>query len=186
MPAGLAPSVMFGSDPGPGVYVLEFADGSEYVGQIVHPISRLATHRRRYKDIVAVRFTSVDRADLDRVEQEIITGLRNEGVLLRNRTLLSQPLGKSALDAIVSQEDQAAWISADFQDADVVVAPERIELARARILAGSSPLWWCSGWILRWGCQALSSRAVSVSVPTSLPVSSTGVRRQRARTSRPR
>lgn len=51
---------------------------------------------------------------------------------------------------------------------------------------GSSPLWWCSGWILRWGCQALSSRAVSVSVPTSLPVSSTGVRRQRARTSRPR
>ena len=50
----------------------------------------------------------------------------------------------------------------------------------------SSPLWWCSGWILRWGCQALSSRAVSVSVPTSLPVSSTGVRRQRARTSRPR
>ena len=76
MPAGLAPSVMFGSDPGPGVYVLEFADGSEYVGQSVHPISRLATHRRRYKDIVAVRFTSVDRADLDRVEQEIITGLR--------------------------------------------------------------------------------------------------------------
>lgn len=135
MPAGLAPSVMFGSDPGPGVYVLEFADGSEYVGQSVHPISRLATHRRRYKDIVAVRFTSVDRADLDRVEQEIITGLRNEGVLLRNRTLMSQPLGNSALDAIVSQEEQAAWISADFQDADVVVAPERIELARARILA---------------------------------------------------
>ena len=55
-----------------------------------------------------------------------------------------------------------------------------------RIVGWSSPLWWCSGWILRWGCQALSSRAVSVSVPTSLPVSSTGVRRQRARTSRPR
>lgn len=36
MPAGLVPSVMFGSDPGPGVYVLEFADGSEYVGQSIH------------------------------------------------------------------------------------------------------------------------------------------------------
>lgn len=79
--------------------------------------------------------SSVDPAGLDRVEQEIITGLRNEGVLLRNRTLMSQPLGKSALDAIVSQEEQAAWISADFRDADVVVAPERIELARARTLA---------------------------------------------------
>lgn len=65
MPAGLAPFVMFGSDPEPGVYVLEFADGSEYEGQSIHPISRLATHRRRYKDIVAVCFTSVDRAGLD-------------------------------------------------------------------------------------------------------------------------
>lgn len=82
-----------------------------------------------------MRFTSVDPAGLDRVEQEIITGLRNEGVLLRNRTLMSQPLGNSALDAIVSQEEQAAWISADFQGADAVVAPERIALARARILA---------------------------------------------------
>ncbi len=135
MPPGLAPSVMFGSDPGPGICLLEFADGSEHVGQSIHPITRLGTHRRRFDDIVAVRFASVARTDLDRAEQEIITGRRNGGVLLRNRTLMSQPLGASALDAIVSQENQAAWISADFRDADVIVAPERIELARARILA---------------------------------------------------
>lgn len=135
MPAGLAPSVLFGSDPGPGIYVLEFADGSEYVGQSLHPISRLASHRRWWDDIVAVRFTPVAREDLDRAEQEIITGRRNDGVLLRNRTLMSQPLGESALDSIVSQEEQAAWIFADFADADVVVAPARIELAQARVLA---------------------------------------------------
>ena len=87
-----------------------------------------------------------------------------------------------------------------LRDADVQIAPSTYYAAKARPpsaravrdaeltkdIRRSSPLWWCSGWILRWGCQALSSRAVSVSVPTSLPVSSTGVRRQRARTSRPR
>ena len=52
--------------------------------------------------------------------------------------------------------------------------------------AGSSLLWWCSGRILRWWCQAVSSRVVSGSVFTSFPVSSTVVRRQRRRTSRPR
>lgn len=135
MPPGLAPSVMFGSDPGPGIYVLEFADGSEYVGQSIHPITRLGAHRRRFDDIVAVRFASVVRTDLDRAEQEFITGRRNDGIRLRNRTLMSQPLGEPALDSIVSQEEQAAWISADFTDADVVVAPERIELAHVRIFA---------------------------------------------------
>ena len=101
---------------------------------------RSSSRTFRRWDIPAGLASSVDRADLDRVEQEIITGLRNEGVLLRNRTLMSQPLGNSALDAIVSQKVQAAWISADFQDADVVVAPERIELARARILADPNRL----------------------------------------------
>ena len=78
--------------------------------------------------------------------------------------------------------------SASMASAMCAHRPERVPGARLARLptVGSSPLWWCSGWILRWGCQALSSRAVSVSVPTSLPVSSTGVRRQRARTSRPR
>ncbi|MFB9075248.1 hypothetical protein ACFFX0_32905 [Citricoccus parietis] len=54
--------------------------------------------------------------------------------------------------------------------------------ARAR----SSPWKWCNGLILRCCCQALSSRAVSGSVFTSFLVSSTAVRRQRCRTSRPR
>lgn len=101
---------------------------------------RSSSRTFRRWDMPAGLAPSVDPAGLDRVEPEIITGLRNEGVLLRNRTLMSQPLGNSALDAIVSQEEQAAWISADFQDADVFVAPERIALARARILAGPDRL----------------------------------------------
>src|SRR5699024_7245378 len=53
-------------------------------------------------------------------------------------------------------------------------------------LRWSSPLEWCSGWILRRGSQALSSSARSGSVLTSPPVVSTDVSRQRARTSSPR
>ncbi|WP_368495861.1 transposase [Micrococcus luteus] len=98
----------------------------------------------------------------------------------------------------VGRETLRRWVCQHRVDAGLKDGPTSDDLAELKRLRGevkrlredneilrrSSPLWWCSGWILRWGCQALSSRAVSVS--TSLPVSSTGVRRQRARTSRPR
>jgi len=132
-PTGLAPSVVFDGDPGPGIYVLEFADGTEYVGQSLHPVSRLATHRRRWADIVAVRFASVPKAELNRVEQEHVTERRRAGIHLRNKTLLAQPFGESVLDSIVTQGEQAAWIDTDPRRGDIHVAPERIEEARFRL-----------------------------------------------------
>lgn len=133
-PPGVAPGVIFGEVLGSGIYVLEFADGSEYVGQSLQPNSRVATHRRHFADeIVAIRFTPVPPEELNRVEQDLITDLRDADVLLRNRTLLSQPRGASALDLIVDQEEQLAWMDADPARAEIHIAPERVQLARERI-----------------------------------------------------
>lgn len=49
-----------------GVYVLEFGDGEQYVGQSVSLLARLATHRRRWPDIVAIRFACVVRGSRQR------------------------------------------------------------------------------------------------------------------------
>lgn len=133
---GVAPHVLFGETLGPGIYVLEFADGAEYVGQSLHPNSRFATHRRRFDDIVAVRFTPTRAAEMDRTEQALITARRDAGVELRNKTLLAQPFGASAsLDSIIDQQEQAEWIDADPERARITIAPERIQLARERIAA---------------------------------------------------
>lgn len=136
VPPGVAPSVLFGETLGPGIYLLEFADGSEYVGQSLHPNTRFATHQRRFDDIAAVRFTPTARGDLDRVEQQLITVRRAADVQLRNKTLMSQPLGPSAaLDSIIDQQEQAAWIGLGQDMAEPEISPERIELARRRIQA---------------------------------------------------
>lgn len=139
-PPGLAPSLVFGEDAGPGIYVLEFSNGEEYVGQSIHPATRLASHRRRWQDIVAVNFTPVPRVDLDRVEQEVITQKRRTDTHLRNRTLLTQPFGDSPLDFIVTQEEQARWIGADLMEAEPEIAPERIGSARSRRAANTASL----------------------------------------------
>lgn len=131
-PAGLAPSLIFEDGVGPGIYVLEFSNGDQYVGQSIHPATRFASHRRRWQDIVAVNFTPVPPEELDRVEQAMITEKRRADVRLRNRTVLAQPFGDSPLDFIVTQEEQAAWIGADPMNAEPEVAPERIAAARTR------------------------------------------------------
>ncbi|MEI5004020.1 GIY-YIG nuclease family protein [Micrococcus yunnanensis] len=131
-PAGLAPSLIFEDGVGPGIYVLEFSNGDQYVGQSIHPATRFASHRRRWQDIVAVNFTPVPPEELDRVEQAMITEKRRADVRLRNRTLLAQPFGDSPLDFIVTQEEQAAWIGDDPMNVEREIAPQRIVEARAR------------------------------------------------------
>lgn len=131
-PPGVAPSLIFGEESSSGIYVLEFADGEQYVGQSIHPGTRFASHRRRWQDIVAVSFAPVPPEELDRVEQDMITEKRRADVRLRNRTLLAQPFGDSPLDFIVAQEEQAAWIGDDPMNAEREIAPQRIVEARAR------------------------------------------------------
>ena len=62
----VAPSIYFGLDRKLcGIYTLEFEGGDRYVGQTVDLTSRLASHRRRWTDIVAVSFIECGPDELD-------------------------------------------------------------------------------------------------------------------------
>ena len=114
-----------------GIYVLEFVDGSEYVGQAIDVRRRLATHRRTHTDIVAVRFTPVRRQDLSDSEYALIQDRQARGIALRNKAMVSNFVGASLLDLVVDQQVQAEWLEADPEVDDIVIG-ERAEIAARR------------------------------------------------------
>lgn len=83
-----------------GIYVLEFADGAEYVGQTVTVVARFRGHEHNFGDIVAIRFAPCRVGDLDRREVEIIKREEQAGKKLRNLLLVGRPGGASDLDVV--------------------------------------------------------------------------------------
>lgn len=56
-----------------GIYVLEFSDDEEYVGQTRHLLSRFSAHRRRWPDeVVGIRFCEVEPDRLDEAERDAV------------------------------------------------------------------------------------------------------------------
>jgi hypothetical protein len=101
---------------GGGIYVLEFADGSQYVGQAVNFVTRMTTHRRgggrhheAWRDVVAVSVMNVPLDQLDRWERHEIEQRRATGIRLRNRVFNFGFLGPSALDHVIPVDQQAHW-----------------------------------------------------------------------------
>ena len=75
-----------------GIYWIDFADGSSYVGQSVSTRTRLAAHRRRWNDAVAVHFTSCLPEQLDALEIAVIQHVGKKRPL-RNKLLTNRPGG---------------------------------------------------------------------------------------------
>lgn len=77
------------------------------------------------------RFAAVLFEDLDEAERAVIRHRTSAGVRLRNRTLLSQPLGSSPFDLIVDREVQAAWLEAEAtNDGPVDLDDQRVLIAQ--------------------------------------------------------
>ena len=85
-----------------GIYVLEFADGAEYVGQTVTVVARFRGHQHNFGDIVAIRFAPCPVGDLDRREIEIMKREERAGKDLRNVQCVGRPGGTSDLDVVVT------------------------------------------------------------------------------------
>ncbi len=132
-PKGVSASVLLNGPSPPGVYILGFADGAEYVGKTVNFPTRFSAHRRRWPDITTVRFAAVLAEDLDDAERSLVQQRVDAGFALRNKTLLSQPTGSSPLDLVVDQEVQAAWLSTDEDADDIHMGDQRLQLARRRL-----------------------------------------------------
>ncbi|VXC53606.1 conserved hypothetical protein [Arthrobacter sp. 9AX] len=72
-----------------GIYVLRFADGTEYVGKAVDVLNRFRWHARHQHDsIVSLDFAPVTRASLDQLELLTIRWRKEEGAHLRNILLM--------------------------------------------------------------------------------------------------
>lgn len=92
------------------MYVLEYADGTRYVGQAVDVVRRYAQHRHAGGPIEAVEFCPVPEADLDQVERAMIGHEEQRGPI-RNHRHASEVRGPSKLDPVVTIDDQLAWLN---------------------------------------------------------------------------
>jgi hypothetical protein len=119
-----------------GIYVLEFANGEEYVGQTVRLLSRIASHRRRWPDLVAVRFTRVPRDRLTEIESALIVDRRDAGVVLRNIDRMTLPTAAAALDVYVTRQEQQSFLNGEIGPLDI---GDRGQHALERIAQRRSP-----------------------------------------------
>jgi hypothetical protein len=101
---------------GGGIYVLEFADGSQYVGQTVDFVARMTTHLRGggrhhgpWRDVVAVSVMNVPFGEFDDWERAVIEQRRAAGSPLRNKVFNLGFVGPSALDHVIPVARQTHW-----------------------------------------------------------------------------
>lgn len=107
---GVAPSIYFGLDRKLcGIYTLEFKEGDRYVGQTVDLTSRIASHRRRWTDIVAVAFFECGPEELNELERTLITQTERT-FPLRNKAFTKMPSGDAEIDLVVDRQEQAEWL----------------------------------------------------------------------------
>lgn len=97
----------------PGVYLLEFENGSFYLGQAVDPVRRFAQHRMNVGGIVGYSFSACRRQELDEIEQATIRKAEARGLPLTNRVHVSHIEGETDLDLIVSRESQDGWLAGE-------------------------------------------------------------------------
>lgn len=115
---GLTSYSAIASGYGGGIYLLEFADGTQYVGQAKNFARRLYQHRHGsrmhhepWTDITAINLmtTPTDVATLNYWERSIIESKRAAGQALRNKTFNLGYVGESPLDADVPVTTQQHW-----------------------------------------------------------------------------
>ena len=115
-----------------GIYVCEFTDGTEYVGQSHHFFDRITAHRRRWPgQIFAIRFAPVPGDELDQTEKDTIARREADKVGLRNNALTGLPLRSKALDVVIDHAVQEAWLVGD--EDDPLIPSDRADAARPRI-----------------------------------------------------
>lgn len=117
-PSAIAP--IFAQRGRRGIYVLEYADGSMYVGKATNVLGRYRSHfhgskhHEAWEDVVAFRFAEVPEGmDLDEPERSEIRRLKDEGIRLRNRQFVPNSVSPSPLDSVVDVVEQRHWVQGD-------------------------------------------------------------------------
>ena len=101
---------LFKRDNRCGIYILHFSNGEYYAGQARDVTRRYIQHRKNHQDIKKLSFRRVNEKRLNKIEQDVIYNLEENGYLLRNITFTSIPHGESDFDLIMPTKEQDAWL----------------------------------------------------------------------------
>lgn len=111
---------IFPADERCGIYVIEFDDGTKYVGQSIDVVKRFrnhthgSNHHESWGDVVALSFAPAPPLELDILEKQVIQSQLSAGVLLRNRSGVLASEGPSPLDLVVTVTEQKHWVLGDW------------------------------------------------------------------------
>ncbi len=98
-----------------GVYLLKFSDNIFYLGQAIDAVKRFAQHRKNYDNIEWFWFQDIEREKLNEVEQRLIHAAEMKGLLLTNKTFVSNIIGDTDLDLLIPMTDQKKWLENDTE-----------------------------------------------------------------------
>lgn len=98
--SSLAPAFKKG-DSKCGVYRLHFENGEAYPGKTKNVVSRFASHRRRWPDIVSVDFFPLPEAEITVAEQFLITETEAR-YSVRNIMLTNRPRGNDPAEIVTA------------------------------------------------------------------------------------
>lgn len=104
--SSLAPAFKKG-DSKCGVYRLHFENGEAYPGKSKNVVSRFASHRRRWPDIVAVDFFPLPEDQITAAEQFLITETEAQ-YSVRNVMLTNRPRGNDTAEIVTLQGSTVA------------------------------------------------------------------------------
>ncbi|MEO5783109.1 MAG: GIY-YIG nuclease family protein [Ginsengibacter sp.] len=83
---------------------------SYYIGQAIDAVKRFSQHRKNYNNIIKYWFLPVKRKSLNEVEQKLIQQAEQKGLLITNKTFVSNVIGDTDLDLILSPIEQNNWL----------------------------------------------------------------------------
>jgi predicted GIY-YIG superfamily endonuclease len=96
-----------------GIYLLNFSDDTFYIGQAIDVVKRFSQHRKSYenvRNIVRFWFIEVKKEELNIVEEKLIKSAAREGLLITNKTFVSNIIGDTDLDSIIDTIEQNQWL----------------------------------------------------------------------------
>lgn len=95
-----------------GVYFLKFRSDLFYVGQAIDVVRRFSQHRHVHNDIVGFSFIAVAKSQLDAIEKVLIFKAESLGIKITNAVHVSNVVGDTDFDLIISVAEQDAWLNA--------------------------------------------------------------------------
>ena len=93
-----------------GIYLLNFSNNTFYIGQAIDIVKRFSQHRKNYDNINRYWFIEIKKDNLNEFEERLIKSAEAAGLLIINKTFVSNVIGDTDLDLLITVEQQNKWL----------------------------------------------------------------------------